>query len=556
MEKVKATEFDLANYLPVKKVTFNGVSATEAKITNRKAERKFNFTDNYIKNLPQLSEGGPIDLRDIGIDEEKSEGAKLVLRISKSKKTFYPILPKFYKGYKKGLMGQKLGEWMQKPDSNHFPKGFMNTKLARKALYTLVEEQHKLSRESHVFKKMTIREYLENGYYAADRERKPMKNHHFNPPTDDTIRNLLNQFPNHIDRKIGDIEETWVFELKTLWAKQGLTTGTMRGYYSKFNSMFNICHSMGYIIKNPIDNHYFLFPKNPAPSPQELDNKVFRWDIHGVISFIFSDEFNETYKELRPRDPNAMGKIIIASCVLAGIRPIEARRNWACNFDVEKQTLFIPLGLQNKTKNGRLVQIPHDLFWSEVNKYKETLSDPNGFMFPSNTSLEGYASVSIYRYHWAALRQKFQLPESAFLYHNRHTLATLLKNTPGSEYLSATTLGDNEATANKYYASNDGDKAKLAMKNIYDSTSFSKNENLDEFNSKELDSLDTEIVPADIEAIPSPLKPLYHLFINGKVLPGEGQMYRSQWSKFVSFVRHQHENESLGSEVTSWLFIQ
>ncbi|MDG3088810.1 hypothetical protein P7F88_23195 [Vibrio hannami] len=556
MKAIKASEFDLGDYLPSHKVIYKDADRTTAIMLQQKAERKFNFKDSDIKKLPLLTEGS-IDLRDTGVDSELAEGATLILRITKTKKAFYPILTKYYKGHKKGIMGSKIGDWVQKPNSSHFPTGSTNTRKAREALYALVEEQKLLSRESHTFRKMTIRSYIEGGYYTADRERKPMKNSHFNPPTDDTIRALLNQFPDHLDRKIGDVEELWVYDLKAAWQARGVSTGTMRGYYAMFNSLFNICHSMGYLTKNPIDNHYYLFPRNPEPTPQELEKKVFNWNIHDVVEFIFSDEFDVRYREQKPRSANPMGKIIVASCVLAGIRPIEARRNLASNYDVSKETIVIPAGVQNKTKTGRLVQVPHDIFWNEVKKYKKTLSDQSGFMFPSNASKDGYVSQSVYRYHWTTLRQKFGLDDDAFLYHNRHTLASRLKTVSGGSQLSATTLGDNESTANRFYAANSSEHAKGMMQAVYDSSTKAVEPTETNLRISSAVSEDAKAtVNVELSTLPKAVRPLFNQFLNGKVLPDNGGLFAEQWQKFVSVVRHMRESKDLGADVDIWLMMQ
>lgn len=368
------------------------------------------------------------------------------------------------RGLKKKVMGPKLGEWKTKPPSNYMPKDFLNTRSAREALYRFVEDQKLLSGDSEKFNQLSIRSYVEGGYYVEDRKIKPLKNGKFSVPEEGTIKTILNRFPAVIDRKIGDVSEEWIFEIKADWEKQGLTTGTMRGYYSTLNSLFNICVKKGYILHNPLDIYYYLFPHNDV-NPQK---NTYDWDYFEIVDFIFSAAFDDYFPQ--PRAANQAGKIIIATAIVAGVRPIEARRDFVENFDVENQTLYIPKAMQKKTKIGRKIAIPHDQFWDAISAYKSTLATNATFMFPSNNSKTGYVSESAYRYHWEAVRLKFNLSGSDLLYHNRHTFSTNLRQTPGGEGLHASMIGDNERTANKFYGGNTNMHAEKVAASMYENS--------------------------------------------------------------------------------------
>lgn len=80
MSHVERHEFNLSHFLRRSKI---------------KAKRSFEFKDRDIGLLPSMSDKS-IDLKDAGIDKEKSENADLVLRISKTKKHFIPSTVKWF----------------------------------------------------------------------------------------------------------------------------------------------------------------------------------------------------------------------------------------------------------------------------------------------------------------------------------------------------------------------------------------------------------------------------------------------------------------------------
>ena len=85
MSHVEHHEFNLSHYLHSSKIT---------------TKRSFEFKDRDIGKLPFLADTS-IDLKDTGVDKEKSENADLVLRIGKTKKVFYPVYSKIVRGLKK-----------------------------------------------------------------------------------------------------------------------------------------------------------------------------------------------------------------------------------------------------------------------------------------------------------------------------------------------------------------------------------------------------------------------------------------------------------------------
>ena len=451
-------------------------------------------------------------------------------------------------------MGRKLGEWKTKPSSNHMPQGFLNTRGAREALYRFVEEQKLLSGDSEKFNQLSIRNYVEGGYYTTDRKVKPLKNGKFSVPYAGTLKTILKRFPGVIDRKIGDVSEEWIFDIKAGWEKQGLTTGTMRGYYSTLNSLFNICVTKGYILNNPIDNHYYLFPQNEV-NPQK---NTYDWDYFEIVDFIFSAAFDDYFPQ--PRAANQAGKIIIITAIVAGIRPIEARRNFVENFDVENQTLYIPKAMQSKTKTGRAMSIPHQPFWDAVLAYKSTLATNATFMFPSNNSKSGYVSESKYRYHWEAVRRKFDLTEDDLLYHNRHTFSTNLRQTPGGEGLHASMIGDTDRTTNRFYVGNTNRHAENVVASMYENSRGSAKPMPDENTDADLLGVNesntrNDVVDATSVGMPEVIKNLFETYRNGKSFPEEGKMYQQQWDKFVSIVRQMSENNMI-DDAEVWLMLQ
>lgn len=514
--------FKIHNYIEAYKVAGN---------------RKFRFSDADIKKLPLIY--GIIDLRDSGLEDEDAEGAQLVLRLSKTKKAFYPVI--------NGRMGTKLGDWMTKPKSNHMPKGFFNTSGARKELYKRVKQAKLLSRDAEHVSKLTIKEYAES-LYSQDRERKPLKNGKFFVPTDQTLSIITNMFPKFINKKIRDVSEKWPFEFKQEWEKRGITSSTMRRYYSAINGMINICVSMRYIENNPLDNHYYLFPEND----RDKEINIYDWDYFEVIDFIFSNQFDEYYP--KPRAANPEGKIIIATCIVAGIRPIEARRNFAENYDEKSRVLWIPAGLQRKTKTGRRMILPHDQFWNAVSSYKNDVLTNNDepLMFPSNNTKTGYISESKYRFHWEAVRRRFDLNEDDLLYHNRHTFSTKVRETPGGKGLHASVIGDSVETTDKFYGGNTSKNAEKVIRQMYED---SKKSTIKATVTPMVAGETNIIVDATSVGMPDSVKNLFETYKNGKPLPAPDKMYKEQWDKFVSIVKQISESKTLeGADM--WLLLQ
>lgn len=524
---VQKDDFRLSDYIPERKIT---------RMTS------FAFKEAEIAKLPLL-EDKPVDLYDSSL--ERGEW-KLVLRLQKTCKTFHIR-------NRTGMRG-KLGVWMPKPSTNHYPKGFISLAQARHKFEERVEELESLTAEAEQKQKWTIERYLDE-QYIRDRAKKPTMDRKIHPITEKTIKEIKQGFGPWLSKRLIDAHEGWPEEFKDYWGtkdyvvprtqerKTGLTSETQRKYYSMLNAMFHICVKCGYLRNNPIDNQTYRFKRNDQ---QDITTYEDDYDYHEITDFIFDH-----------CKGSQAGKLLIATIILTGARSSEIFRNKSRNFDSRKRRVFIPAAI-SKNSGQRHVPIRVDRYWIELEtylKYKWWQNDGD-FMFPSSKSATGHSAEGVYNHIWKQIKRAYKITDGV-LYDNRHTFATKTARESSVE-VTAGLLGDSIPTTYRYYYKNSEDHDAEVVEAIH--------------NKRRTDVPDESTVESDpaapaptytnnkhsdavvsIGRLPCEVADFFEVFISGKKMPGEKQLYKNDWLSFVEKVERKVRQGRMGEEAEEWL---
>jgi hypothetical protein len=515
---------------------------------NNKHINRFLFTDTRIKDLPFITEG-LVDFKDSHTDKERFIKANLILRITKTSRVFYVQF--------NGNMGKKLGNWMKRPKSGgHIPRGFLTTSMARAKLEERYKEQELLDDRVSFMKRKTLRYYIEN-HYAIDREDTPLDSGKCTPLMPATKNMLLRDFEPWLNRKMEDVKPEWAKDFKSHFEKKRkkeidhntgeeiyvpISTGTMRKSFVVFKAMMGICKRLRYILKNPMMEQGHLFPENPVKEKNHFI--INRGD---VVNFIFSKEFDQYHEYKNP--VNFEGKLIVATVVLIGCRPIEVQSNYKRNFRHEEKIIHIQPGLQKKTGNGRNNAVENDLYWKMIQEFinKHYIDNEDDRMFYSPNSKSGFVSVSKYRHHWQAIKEKYGLEENDLLYHNRHSMSTDASWEVGSSKASAL-LGHSESIANKNYRDTVSPKAREVMRKLQNSTENTTQ--LDVESETPATSNEEKII--ELKSMPESIREMYDIFSGIREVPGENQLFYNDWIVFLSKIQQRAEKGKLDDEAEDW----
>jgi integrase len=538
-QNVTNKDFDITLYVESKYV-----EKRKNKYINR-----FLFSDTRIEKLPFFDEG-LVDFKDSHTDRDRFIKTNLVLRVSKTSKVFYSQI--------NGKMGKKLGDWYKRKKSGGvIPKGCLTTGKAREKLEEVYQENQLLDDRVAYMRRKTLREYIEK-HYAIDREDTALENGKCTPVTKATKDTLLRDFEPWLDRKIEDVKPEWAKEFRSTWGNMTKkvtnddkgkvetvplkTTGTMRSAFGYFKAMMGICKSKGYIAKNPMKEQGFRFPENPV-----TEKNYFSLDRGEVVNFMFSDEFDQYHSNAHTA--NFEGRLIVATIVLSGCRPIEVRTNYKNNFRISERLITIQPGLQKKNGYGRNNAIENDLYWEKVDYFINNLyiDNPEKRMFYSHNSQTGYVSESKYRYHWQAVKEKFGLKEGDFLYHNRHVISTDVAERLGSKR-SASMLGHSESIANKNYRDTVSSEVRTVMRKLQNSEE--NNKQLDNTKEAEVTSSLGEII--ELNAMPDSIKRMYDVFSGIRKVPAQNQLYQSDWLLFSSKIKQRLDSGKLDEDAEDW----
>lgn len=422
----------------------------------------FALKEPLIAKLPYV-EGGVADLYDISIDAADYNGYRLVLRLTRLRKTFYIV-------NKKRKITKKIDAWCDEPSDGVYPPGFIGLKEVRDKFKQLVAEKEATKDDFENVAQMTIRDYLCKKY-QDDRLKTPIKNGKIKPVRLETINGLISVLDHWLDKKICDAKSTWPQDFKDHWMSKPrynsanwktttLSTESMRKYYTYLNAMFNVCVKRGYIAKNQIDGFTYLFERSKTDKI-----KVYDWDFEEVLSFIYSDEVAEKLSH----------KLIVATMIVTGARNSEVYMNLSENFNRDERHVYIP-GKISKNKNvNRRIPVESEIFWQMCADYIQNHYVPNehGHMFPSKKASSGHVTDNAYRGVWEAVKSKYNLKKDARLYSNRATYGTHAAKTNSIE-IAAELLGDSIETTAKYYLHLNVEAARPSLYKLFNSSKFTK----------------------------------------------------------------------------------
>ena len=518
------------------------------------APRKLMLSDDRIKKLPFCADG-PIDIVDTTYNAE-NDGGRLILRIGKNTKTFYPSIAK--RGNEKRGNGRSIGSWIVK-NSNYYKPDEANLYTAKTRFLEVVKNHKlnvKIAREDG---DITIREYIESGKYEQDRLTTSTLRNKISPVTKKTIESILRQFEPWLDKALNEVSKEWPSEFKTHWEEKYTTynkegrkndpknfipkqveVGTMRKYFGEINAMFNICEKIGYIQSNKIKNFASLFPKKVVLKGSV---KTYELSYDNLMIFLFDED--------TPSPP--FGKLIIAIMAVTGSRNSEVYKNYIDNFSDHNDRLMMTIPVEickTKEAGARTVEIKHKKVKEEVRKHlAEVPRNGKGHMFPSRVVMDHHVSDHAYIDLWKLVKAVFSLPTDGKMYSLRATFGTYITEQAGID-VSAEILGDSLEIANLHY-NNVNDKRKSdAMDKVF-------NETKDIVIAQPALPSNIDSVYATADSLPESISKLFSMFKNGKIVPKENHMLKVDWDKFVNLIKSQFEAKKINdSEIKMWLSMQ
>ena len=514
------------------------------------SKTSFVLKETHIEKLPLIIDG-VVDIYDTSIDAEHHGGYRLVLRLSRLRKTFYIV-------NKKRKFTKKIGAWSSRPDDGIYADGFIGLKQVREQFKTLIVETEATKDDTSNVSDMTIREYLLTRY-TRDREITTIKSGVIKPVRKETIAAVISALEPWMNYKISQAKETWPQEFKDYWkalVKVNPTNGketllkedTMRQYYTALNAMFSICVKRGYIAKNKIDGHIHLFKRTKAEKIV-----VYEYDYEDVLTFIFSDQVHEKLSH----------KLIVASMIVTGARNSEIYMNYSENFRIDKREIFIP-GEISKNKNvNRTVPVESDLYWMMVGEYLNELElNRYGHMFPSKKAKDGHVTDNTYRDVWEAVKKKYNLKKHARLYNNRSTYGTRLAKEHSIE-IAAKMIGDSLETTAKYYLHTEPDVARGSLKKMFNKSTHTADIS-EEKNDVKRDNTVQEAAKSktkpksnfktNIGEMPESVNDMFKQFLGGKdVEVKNGKIDKEVWEQFVAKVAARVARGKGSDEIEDWL---
>ncbi|MFT6908336.1 MAG: integrase [Oleiphilaceae bacterium] len=518
------------------------------------APTKVRLTDNIIKRLPFCSDK-PIDIVDTTFNAE-NDGGRLLLRIGKKTKTFYPSIAK--RGNEKRGNGKSLGRWILK-NSNYYKSNEANLYTAKARFLEVIKNHQynvKIARQDG---DITIREYIESGKYAQDRLTTSTLRNKISPVSKKTIASILRQFEPWLDKALSDVSKEWPAEFKKHWQEKyteyniegrnvdpeifkpkQIEVGTMRKYFGEINAMFNICEKIGYIHSNKIKSFASLFPKK---SVSRGAVQTYKLNYDSLMTYLFYDD--------TPSPP--FGKLIIAIMAVTGARNSEVYKNFIDNFNYNngKLMMHIPAEIcKTKEAGSRTVEIKHERVKAEVRKHLDEIPrNGKGHMFPSRVIMDHHVSDYAYRELWKLVKAFFDLPADGRMYSLRATFGTHIAKQGGID-VAADILGDSLEIANLHYNNVDIERKSDAMDKVF-------NENKDIVIAQNSLVPNFNTVYAAAELLPESISKLFSMFKNGKAEPSENHILKSDWDKFVNLIKGQFEAKKINDlEVEMWLSMQ
>ena len=157
-------------------------------------------------------------------------------------------------------------------------------------------------------------------------------------------------------------------------------------------------------------------------------------------------------------------------------------------------------------------------------------------------------SPSMYSKTWQSVKKRFNLKATDRLYNLRSTLLTRVAKESGID-VAADMAGDSIETANKYYNEKSEERLKEAM--VKATGNKDKEEQVKQPNSD-------AIVLASTEGMPDDVIKIFNMFKNGKIVPKENHLLKTDWDKLVTLINALKDKGKLveGEELDLWLMTQ
>lgn len=531
IKQIKKEEFVLNNYVAKTYISGN---------------RKFMLKEGRIENLPHI-ENGVIDIQDSHIPDK---GFSLILRLSKTQKTFYFRSPT--------STMKKIGTWQARTNSRYYAKGSVSLAKAREIAGEMTDESRLNSLDQSGIAHLTIKEYLECGQYKRDREIKKIKSNKIKRLDDRTVNNILHGARTLLDYKIKDINVEWFDLLQSDWntpyQHKGNNTETVksldtqRKYYTMINAMFNVWEKAGYIRKNPIGDLVTTFKDESKSDDKRIVNTIDEVPIKEAVDYVI-----EKFDESTPKSFH--GKIVLTTMMLIGCRNCEVYRNYKRNWDFAKRSVTIPGEIILKTHDTRVIPIEHEGYWKMMKRYFSKGSPfyyatKQGFLLPNPDSKTGHATDNCTREHWKNFKVIFNIPQKKRLYDFRHTFANNLRTLGHDVATVANYLGDDPATVAKYYFKKDSEIARNEIKSLHSGEGVSlRNETSELVEAKAAELW----VETHEEYMPPKILSFFNMFKSGKVR--DGKILQSAFSNFLKLLNSIDANFN-EPESQAWLAMQ
>lgn len=509
------------------------------------ANRKFEFKEDRIEHLPFINSGHIIDLADSYINYS---GCNLIIRLGKTKKTFYVKTP--------CSTMKRLGSWKKRTNSRYYEKGTLSVAKARELAVEHIETALFNSLDDTAISNLTIKEYLTSGQYEKDRTKIKLKSNKVKPVQQKIINKIMHGARSILDHKICDINVTWIDLLKEDWNKEYIHKGfnkptiktidTQKRYFTIINAMFNLWDKANYIRKNPLADFASDFNDPSKKAGKRMVNTINEISTKEAADYVIYDLPEVTPKLMH-------GKIVLATMILTGCRNCEVFRNFTDSWSFQSRKMTIPGEIIGKTADTRVIPIEHDGYWKMLERYFSMpypffFKTQKGYLLPNDGTSTGHATDGCIREQWKKFKFTFNIPQKKRAYDFRHTFANNLRGKGHDVATVAYYLGDDPETVSTYYFTKDPEIARVAIKSLHTNNNESQSDNSAISNYEVID-----LVEVHEECMPIEIKQIFDMYKSGRI--SNGKMTPADFSKFVS-IANSMMDKLCDEESLMWILLQ
>ena len=298
------------------------------------------------------------------------------------------------------------------------------------------------------FSSVRMRDYL-NSQYKIDRRDLNRE------VSDDTINSLKRYFVHCLDKPCIELTDNDYRKYIACWPNN--SESSRRKIYYAFNAMLNTLVEFKRLSINPLKKRQF---NNELKSAINVHNMSYT----ELFSTVLDDNFGKNTKFSRGFSKAI--RVMFCTFVHIGARPSEVRL-------LKLEDLDLSLGNESlhfrgetvKTSKPRKVPITSPLIICALKEFIEKSYIPNKqkYLFYNLTTNQVY-SMGCWNALYRSAKKYFALKGRCYDF--RHTFASRLYKQTGDIKLVADMIGDDIATASKYYANNIIDTAREKIKLI------------------------------------------------------------------------------------------